>query len=111
MSSSNRGPSRKRGRGRMCFLGWALRRTDARASHAIWAESCRRLDYARTDNHYTRPISFGCGLDEQIGTQRVEVFIVFVSVLIAAHMLCPLSIATNCVGIHDCLMSSLISLN
>ena len=94
----------------MCYQGLVLHRIDVRSIRAIWEESCHRLDFSQTNNHYIRPIFFGYDLDEKISTKQIEILVVLISVLIHADVFGVLCITTDCMSIHDCFMPSLIGL-
>lgn len=107
-SSSSREVSRRKGRGMIGFKELEPNRIDERAIHAIWEGSCPRWDSWLIDSRCILPIVFEFGLSDEEGTERGEVFVVLVAVLIHANEFSSFWISSDRMGIHDSFVSSLI---
>jgi hypothetical protein len=102
---------RRKGHGSWYFLERVHHRIGELAIHAIWEESYLRWDFSLTNSHYTQPICADSCLHKMGNTKRIEVLVVFISILIHSNKSSFIWISSNIVSVHNHFMSSLISQN
>ena len=110
-SNSTRASIQRKDRGSLFLRLSEHHRTDGPASRATWEQSYLHCDFSAAKSHYTTPIVFESCLSRTICTQRAEVFVVFVAILVHADIVSSRREASNRVSVHDRLMSSLVGLD